>query len=212
MTMRALAKAVSVLAWVILLPRVVCAQASITGTVRDPSGAVLPGVSVEASSPALIEKVRTATTDNAGLYRIVDLRPGIYSLKFTLPGFNTVQRDGIEVAGSATYTIPIELKVGDLEETVTVTGESPVVDVQNTRRETVIAATVLEALPTTRAYGAVLNAMAGLTVDNNGLAATPTMTFFSAHGVQRRRRLLADLRHKQRRRSLGARFRRSRRK
>src|SRR5439155_2271573 len=116
------------------------------------------------------------------IYRIVDLRPGTYTVTFTLPGFSTVKREGIELAGSVTLTVAAEMKVGALEETVTVTGESPVVDVQNTRRETVINATVLETLPTTRAYGAVLNAMSGLTVDNNGLAATPTMTFFSAHG------------------------------
>jgi len=100
----------------------------------------------------------------------------------TLPGFATVKRDGIELTGSVTLTIPIELKVGELQETVTVTGASPVVDVQNTRRETVISADAIQALPATRAYGSLLNAMPGVTVDNNGLAATPTMTFFSAHG------------------------------
>src|SRR5213075_1058039 len=77
---------------------------------------------------------------------------------------------------------PFELKVGAVQETVTVTGASPVVDVQNTRRETVINSASIEALPATRAYGSILNAMPGVTVDNNGLAATPTMTFFSAHG------------------------------
>ena len=170
------------IAFVILVPRIALAQASISGTVKDPSGAVLPGVTVEAASDVLIEKTRSSTTDAAGIYRIVDLRPGTYTLTFTLPGFSTVKREGIELAGSVTLTVSAEMKVGALEETVTVTGESPVVDVQNTRRETVINATVLETLPTTRAYGAVLNAMSGLTVDNNGLAATPTMTFFSAHG------------------------------
>jgi hypothetical protein len=170
------------IAFVIFAPRTVLAQASITGTVKDASGAVLPGVTVEAASDVLIEKTRSSTTDSSGLYRIVDLRPGTYTVTYTLPGFSTVKREGIELAGSATLTIPIEMKVGALEETVTVTGESPVVDVQNTRRETVINASVLETLPATRAYGAVLNAMAGLTVDNNGLAATPTMTFFTAHG------------------------------
>jgi hypothetical protein len=170
------------IALVIAAPRIVLAQASITGTVKDGSGAVLPGVTVEAGSTVLIEKTRSSITDSSGLYRIVDLRPGTYTVTFTLPGFNSVKREGIELAGSATITIPIEMNVGALEETVTVTGESPVVDVQNTRRETVINASVIETLPATRAYGAVLNAMAGLTVDNNGLAATPTMTFFSAHG------------------------------
>src|SRR5258708_10131177 len=180
--MRSLAKMGVVLGWTVLLPTAAFAQASSTGVVKDPSGAVLPGVTVEASSPALIDKTRTAVTDTAGLYRIVDLRPGTYSLTVTLPGFNTVKRDGIEVSGTATLTIPLELKVGDLQETVTVSGQTPVVDVQNTRRETVINADAISSLPATRAYGSLLNAMPGVTVDTNGLAATPTMTFFSAHG------------------------------
>ena len=180
--MRALAKTALVLACTVLAPTVAFAQASITGVVKDTSGAVLPGVTVEVSSPVLIEKSRSAVTDGSGLYRIVDLRPGTYLVTFSLAGFNTVKRDGIEVSGSATLTIPIELKVGELQETVTVSGSSPVVDVQNTRRETVIGADAIASLPATRAYGSLLNAMPGVTVDTNGLAATPTMTFFSAHG------------------------------
>jgi hypothetical protein len=170
------------LALVLLVPRLASAQATITGSVKDTSGAVLPGVTVEASSPVLIEKVRSSVSDSSGLYRIVDLRPGTYTLTVTLPGFSTVKRDGIELTGSVTLTIPLEMRVGELQETVTVTGASPVVDVQNTRRETVISADAIQALPATRAYGSLLNAMPGVTVDNNGLAATPTMTFFSAHG------------------------------
>ena len=128
--MRTVLKCLTLLV-VLLLPATVFAQASLTGTVRDASGGVLPGVTVEAASPALIEKVRTAITDDTGQYRIIDLRPGTYSLTVTLPGFNTVKRDGIELTGSQTLTIPIEMRVGGLEETITVTGESPVVDVQN---------------------------------------------------------------------------------
>jgi hypothetical protein len=180
--MRDVMKVMSVLAWIVLTPTLAHAQASITGTVKDASGAVLPGATVEASSPVLIEKTRSALTDSSGLYRIVDLRPGTYAVTVTLPGFSTVHRDGIELTGSVTLTIPIEMKVGELQETVTVTGASPVVDVQNTRRETVISADAIQALPMTRGYGSILNAMGGVTVDTNGLAATPTMTFFSAHG------------------------------
>src|SRR3989441_11459916 len=180
--MTGLGKNVLVVACVILAPRLAFAQASITGTVKDPSGAVLPGVSVEAASDVLIEKVRSVVSDNGGQYRIVDLRPGTYTVTGSLPGFATIKRDGIELIGSVTLTLPFELKVGELQETVTVTGASPVVDVQNTRRETVISADVIQALPATRAYGSLLNAMPGITVDNNGLATTPTMTFFSAHG------------------------------
>jgi hypothetical protein len=180
--MNAFCRKLFVLVVFVFMPRLLFAQATITGTVKDASGAILPGVTVDASSPVLIEKVRSAVSDSSGLYRIVDLRPGTYSVTVTLPGFATVKRDGIEVIGTATLTIPIEMKVGELQETVTVTGASPVVDVQNTRRETVISADAIQALPATRAYGSLLNAMPGVTVDNNGLAATPTMTFFSAHG------------------------------
>ncbi|HEY7191048.1 MAG TPA: TonB-dependent receptor [Vicinamibacterales bacterium] len=160
------------------------AQGTLTGTVRDASGAVLPGVTVEAASPALIEKVRSVVTDGTGQYRIIDLNPGTYSLTVSLPGFSTVKRDGIEIAGTAVLTIPIELRVGALEETITVTGETPVVDVQSTKRETVLSEEVISAIPATRTVGSLLNATPGLTVDGNGLAATPTMTFFSARGGQ----------------------------
>src|SRR5215471_10375214 len=180
--MRGLVRMAVVFAWSVMAPAAAFAQATITGTVKDTSGAVLPGVTVEAASPVLIEKVHSAITDTAGLYRIVDLRPGTYTVTVSLPGFATIRRDDIEVTGSATITLPFELKVGAVQETVTVTGASPVVDVQNTRRETVINSLAIESLPATRAYGSILNAMPGVTVDNNGLAATPTMTFFSAHG------------------------------
>src|ERR1700738_2576863 len=170
------------LALALLIPRLASAQGSITGTVKDTSGAVLPGVTVEASSPALIERVRSTVTDTSGLYRIVDLRPGTYSVKVTLPGFTTVLRDGIELTGSATLTIPIEMRVGTVQESVTVSAAAPVVDLQKRRRGTVINADAIQSLPATRAYGSLLNAMPGVTVDTNGLAATPTMTFFSAHG------------------------------
>src|SRR5207249_9944727 len=91
-------------------------------------GAVLPGVSVEASSPALIEKTRTVVSDGTGQYRIVDLRPGIYTVTFTLTGFSTVKREGIELIGSFVATVNADMRVGGLAETITVTGESPIVD------------------------------------------------------------------------------------
>src|SRR5689334_9516409 len=108
--------------WVSLLPTAAFAQAVITGVVRDTSGAVLPGVTVEAASPALIEKVRTAVSDGTGQYRIEDLRPGTYTTTYTLTGFSTFRREGIELTGSFTATINVEMKVGTLAETVTVTG------------------------------------------------------------------------------------------
>src|SRR5678809_677058 len=104
------------------LPKVAMAQAVSTGTisgvVRDTSGAVLPGVTVEAASPALIEKVRSAVSDSEGLYRIVDLRPGDYTVTFTLAGFKTFKRDGLVLPASFTATINGEMAIGTLEETI----------------------------------------------------------------------------------------------
>jgi hypothetical protein len=180
--MRGALKAVLILMAAVLLPSLAAAQGTLTGTVRDQSGSILPGVTVEASSPALIEKVRTGVTDGAGQYRITGLNPGTYSLTFMLPGFNVVKREGIELSGTATLTIPIEMRVGALEETITVTGETPVVDVQTVQRQAVLSADTIASIPATRAVGSLLNATPGLTVDNNGLAASPTMTFFSSRG------------------------------
>src|SRR5262245_51316286 len=107
------------LTWLALVPSAAYAQASITGVVRDTSGAVLPGVTVEAASPALIEKVRSVVTDGTGQYRVENLRPGTYTLTFTLPGFNTFKREGIELTGTFTASVNADLRVGALEETVT---------------------------------------------------------------------------------------------
>ena len=96
----------------LLIPSAAFAQASITGVVKDPSGAVLPGVTVEASSPALIEKARSVVTDGTGQYRIVTLPPGTYSVTFTLAGFSTVRREGIELRGTFTAAVDAELRVG----------------------------------------------------------------------------------------------------
>src|SRR5438128_4434045 len=137
-----------VVASLVLFPLSAAAQnTGIAGVVRDTSGAVLPGVTVEASSPALIEKVRSATTDAQGLYQIVDLRPGLYTVTFALPGFTTVKREGIELTGSFTATVNAELKVGSLEETVTVTGQSPTVDIHNVVQQRVLTTEIMEALP-----------------------------------------------------------------
>src|SRR6476660_660026 len=130
--MRPVAKCLAIVV-LVLLPATVFAQATLTGTVRDASGAVLPGVTVEVASPVLIEKTRTAVTDGTGQYRIVDLRPGTYSVKITLPGLTTVRREGFELTGSFAATINVELKVGAVTETITVTGETPIVDIQSTR-------------------------------------------------------------------------------
>src|SRR6187455_2592006 len=126
--MRSILSALFLSALLLLVPALARAQASIAGVVKDPSGAVLPGVTVEAASAVLIEKARSVTTDGTGQYRIIDLRPGAYTVTFTLQGFSTVRREGIELTGSFTATVNAELKVGELSETITVTGESPIVD------------------------------------------------------------------------------------
>jgi len=147
---------------VLLLPAAAFAQAAITGVVRDASGAVLPGVTVEAASSVLIEKVRAVLSDSTGQYRIVDLRPGTYALTFTLPGFTTVKRDGIELTGDFVASVNADLRLGSLEETVTVTGESPIVDVQSARVQTVLDRDVLTAIPSSRGANGIQALVAGM--------------------------------------------------
>jgi len=139
----------------------------IAGVLRDTSGAVLPGVTVEATSPALIEKVRSVLTDEEGLYRIVDLRPGTYVVTFSLSGFKTVRREGIELTSGFTATINGELEVGGLEETVTVTGEAALVDAQNVRRQNIVSNELLEMLPTSNK---TINTVVTFTPGFTGLA------------------------------------------
>src|SRR5262249_48150360 len=140
------------------------AQSVIAGVARDTTGAVLPGVSVEASSPALIEKARAVVTDTSGAYRIVDLRPGTYTVTFSLPGFATVRREAIELPSNFTATINVELRVGALEETVSVAGESPVVDVQSNLKAQVLPRDVLDAVPTAHTIQSVGQLVVGVTL------------------------------------------------
>src|SRR6266436_5478724 len=112
--MRAAAKVVFLLAVLLVLPSLARAQAVIAGIVKDPSGAVLPGVTVEAASPALIEKVRSAVTDGSGQYRVIDLRPGTYTVTFSLTGFSTAKREGVELTGSFVATVNVDMRVGTL--------------------------------------------------------------------------------------------------
>jgi hypothetical protein len=134
-------------------------NSGISGVVRDTTGAAMPGVTVEASSPALIEKVRSAVTDGQGLYNIVGLRPGTYVVTFTLPGFSTARREGIELTANFTANVDAELRVGGIEETVTVSGQSPLVDVQNVVQQRIVSRTLLDTLPT----GKTIPAFAALT-------------------------------------------------
>jgi carboxypeptidase family protein len=156
--------ALSVVFVFLLLPSTAHAQftGAITGVVKDASGAVLPGVTVEAASPVLIEKVRTVVTDDTGQYRIVDLLTGTYSVTFTLPGFSTIKREGIEIAGTFVATVNADLKVGALEETITVTGETPVVDVQSVRVQQTVSKDVLAAIPSSRSGGGIQSLIPGM--------------------------------------------------
>jgi hypothetical protein len=171
-----------VLACLVAVESTAWAQATIAGLVRDSSGAVLPGVTVEAASPALIEKVRTTVTDGAGRYRIEDLRPGTYTVTFTLPGFATVRRDGLIVSGSAVIAVDGDMRVGGVQETVTVTGETPVVDVQSTKREITLDNETLRSLPSVRSYSYLLTTVPGLQTNNNNVNTGPVFAIFPIHG------------------------------
>jgi hypothetical protein len=164
-TMNRMAGAVLVVCSV-ALPSTTLAQGSsgIAGVVRDPSGAVLPGVTVEASSPALIEKVRSVVTDGEGQYRIVGLPPGVYAVTFSLPSFSTFKRNGVELAASFTATVNADLRIGALEETVTVSGQSPVVDVQNTTTRKQITREALDTVPTNKTLEAFAALTPGITM------------------------------------------------
>ncbi len=151
------------------------AQSAIAGVVRDPSGAVLPGVTVEASSPALIEGTRTAVTDDAGSYRIVDLRPGEYTVAFALTGFRTVKRDGITLPTSFTATVNAELSIGQLEESVTVTGASPLVDVHGSVSQSVMTREALDTIPTGKDPFAVGQLIPGVTTSTPDVGGTQIM-------------------------------------
>jgi hypothetical protein len=132
----------------VLLPSLAFAQkASLAGTGQRYVRRDSPGVTVEATSPVLTEKVRSVVSDANGQYRIIDLDPGTYQVTYSLPGFTKIVREGVQISGSAVFTINAEMRVGALEETITVTGETPVVDVQSVRRETVISTDVIAAIP-----------------------------------------------------------------
>jgi hypothetical protein len=170
MTATAIARVV-IAALLVSIPGTAAAQSGIAGVVRDTSGAVLPGVTVEAASPALIEKVRTAVTDGEGTYRILDLRPGAYTVTFSLTGFSTVRRDGIDLPASFTATVSVDMAVGAVEETVTVSGAAPLVDVQNVTSQNRLSQELLEALPANRSPQGFVGLTPGIT--SQGIGGVP---------------------------------------
>jgi hypothetical protein len=169
----------------LVLPTTARAQSAFAGIVKDATGAVLPGVTVEAASPALIEQVRSANTDANGAYKIENLRPGVYVLTFSLPGFSTVKKEGLELQSNFTATINTELKVGAVEETVTVSGESPVVDVQSNSKAQVLPREVLDAVPTAHTIQGVGQLVVGVTLTAPDVGGSQAMqqTYFTVHGL-----------------------------
>jgi hypothetical protein len=170
----------------ILLPVVAFAQigaSGIAGTVRDSSGAVLPGVTVEAASPALIERVRTVVTDDRGGYKIIDLVPGIYAVTFTLTGFQSMRREGVELTANFTATVNTEMQVGSLAETVTVSGASPIVDVQNAPTNMIVTTEVLTSLPLAKTTQTILAMMPSVVRGPTAQDVGGNLGEFSAHGA-----------------------------
>jgi hypothetical protein len=157
--------------FLVLFPGVSLAQSGIAGVVKDTSGAVLPGVTVEAASPALIEKVRSAVTGSDGTYRILDVRPGIYSITFTLPGFSVVRREGIELPAAFTATVNADMQVGAVEETITVSGAAPLVDVQNPTSQRLLSRDLLESIPAARSPQGFAALTPGIV--SQGISVTP---------------------------------------
>ena len=169
----------------ILLSSAAYAQSTIVGVVKDTSGASMPGVTVEASSDVLIEKVKTAISDGDGAYRIADLRPGTYVVTFSLPGFKTFRRDGLQLPSEFTATINAELGIGSLEETITVTGASPVVDVTSTARTAVLNREAIDLIPTGRSIQGMAQLVVGVSLNlpDTGGARAMQQTYMSTHGM-----------------------------
>ncbi|HWW86396.1 MAG TPA: TonB-dependent receptor, partial [Vicinamibacterales bacterium] len=190
MTVKALRNTVliALMLWV-CAPGAALAQSAIAGIVKDTSGAVLPGVNVEAASPALIEGTRSVVTDAFGQYKIVDLRPGVYTVTFSLQGFSTVRREGIELSTNFTAPVNADLQVGALQETVTVSGSSPMVDVQQAVTQQVLPQALLDAVPTggrnIQSVGAVLVGVTQSAPDVGG-AAGMQQNYLAAHGTDPR--------------------------
>ena len=175
-------RAVAVVVGFLLLPTMASAQVTLAGTVKDASGGVLPGVTIEASSPVLIEKTRTAVSDAAGQYRIESLQPGTFTIVFRLSGFSTLKRDEVVLSGTGVIKIDAEMKVGSVAETVTVTAESPVVDVQSTRRAVTLDNETMRNLPSVRSYSYLLTAVPGIQPNITDVNTGPVFAIFPVHG------------------------------
>ena len=186
-------RTIRILISLISTPTAAFGQAAIAGAVTDPSGAAVSAVAVEATSDALIENTRTTMTDGAGRYRIEDLRPGIYRVRFTHPGWRSYQLNGVELTGSLTAIVDAQLAVGPLTETIAVTGEPPAVDVQSGKRAVTLTGDVIRLLPAARSYNALLALVPGIVTNVNDTVIGPSATSFPIHGGrQQEGRLLLD--------------------
>ena len=175
------------------VPAVAFAQAAIAGTVKDSSGALLRGATVEATSPALIERVRTAVTDSTGQYRVEDLPPGSYVVTVKLGGFTPVERGGVELTGSFTALVNVALAVGPLIDRITVTGEVPAVDVHSASHEVTLTGDVVKSIPTIRSYNALVALIPGVVTNGNDTVTATATTSFPIHGGRSTEgRLLVD--------------------
>jgi hypothetical protein len=163
-------------------PTPALAQAAIAGSVTDPSGAPVAGVFVEATSTALIEQRRTTVTDASGRYRVENLRPGVYSVRLTHPGWKPFVHQGVEVTGSATATVDAQLVLGTLTDTVTVTGAATPLDVQSARQEVTLSGEVVRTLPTVRAYNSLVGLVPGVVTSLNDIVTMPATMSFPIHG------------------------------
>ena len=166
------------------LPGIARAQSSISGTVKDTSGGVLPGVTVEVTSDALIEKTRSTVTDNSGVYRFVDLRPGMYAVKFSLTGFTTVERSGFQLLSDFNARIDADMKVGAMEETITVTGAAPIVDVQSAAKVQTLDRDAIDNIPTGKTIQGIGQLILGVSLNapDVGGSAGAMQTYMSMRG------------------------------
>ncbi len=175
----------SALTCLLALPAAARAQSAIAGVVKDSSGAVLPGVTVEAASDALIEKSKVGVTDGAGAYKIIDLRPGTYLITFTLTGFATVKHENLELPSDFTATVDASMKVGTLEESITVSTASPVVDVQSNVKSQVLSRETLDSVPNAHTIQSIGQLIPGVTLTSPDVGGSVQMqqTYFSVHGT-----------------------------
>jgi len=156
---------------------------SINGTVQDHTGAVLPGVTITASGPAIMG-VQTGVTNAQGQYRFPALPPGTYQLRYELSGFSTFVREGIAVSVGFAATIDVQLKLATLAETVTVTGQSPVVDTQNSNVQTNFTQEIIKSLPNARDLWALIAVAPGTMMSSFdvGGSRAGTQTGYAAYG------------------------------